>query len=87
MTWQTSADYRAHLESIEAASYRPRRVDSPKPGYYVSAINDVGQRALCEGPFETHQEALCAVSSVSAAWSAVDYRACWYAWGTARVRG
>lgn len=56
-----------------------------RSGYYVSAMNDKDQRILCEGPFQTHAEALVSVPRVSRAWGEIDIRAPWYAWGTARV--
>lgn len=88
----TSAGWREHLESIETTAYEARSREAirelnadPAPGFYVSAMNDSGGKLLAEGPFTRHEEALCAVWSVSQAWGKVDPRACWYAWGTAQV--
>ena len=90
----TSADWRARLESVETHAFVARSRDDVRdlnvalaPGFYVSAMNDHGQRILTEGPFVHHAEALCAVWPVSRAWSDVDPRSCWYAWGTAQVHG
>lgn len=95
-TWDgTTAGWRAHLEAIEATRFVPRdagylqRINRcEEPGYYVSAMGDAGRgdRMLVEGPFVTHVEALVAVWAVSQAWGTIDPRACWYAWGTARVK-
>lgn len=86
----TSYEWRMHLESVAAAPREPRNIRElnadPAPGFYVSVINDGGRKALAEGPFPTHMEALVAVEGVKAAWDKVDYRTFWYAWGTARVR-
>lgn len=89
----TSADFRARLESLQAQRFTARTREEiasmnrdPSPGYYVSAMNDAGARMLAEGPFETHAEALCAEWGIAQAWAKVDYRAPFYAWGTARVR-
>ncbi len=90
----TSAGWRARLESVEATRYEARSREEiralnadPSPGFYVSAMNDGGDKLLAEGPFEHHAEALCAVWGVSQAWADVDPRSCWYAWGTAKVHG
>lgn len=88
---ETSADYRAHLEAIASKKYEPRSIrelnTDPKPGFYVSVIDpEAGRKALAEGPFPTHMEALVALDAVKAAWDRVDHRTFWYAWGTARVK-
>lgn len=89
---ETSADYRKHLETVASAKYEPRSIrevnTSPEPGFYVSVIDhEGGRKALVEGPFPTHMEALVAVDGVKEAWYRADHRTFWYAWGTARVGG
>lgn len=86
----TTAGWRRWLEVLAALPCRIGSVkalnDSLAPGFYVSAINDHGQKALVEGPYTRHEEALVRVQAVKDAWSDADPRAFWYAWGTARVR-
>ncbi len=53
------------------------------PGYYVSVI-DGPRKALVEGPFATHAEALARVDAARD--ECTDPRAWFMAWGTARVR-
>lgn len=90
MTWDgTSAGWREHLDAVESlpvnTGSRKSLNESLAPGYYVSAINDAGQKALVDGPYAHHAEALVRVWPVSRAWGDVDPRSCWYAWGTAKV--
>lgn len=54
-------------------------------GFYVSALNDRGKSALLLGPFQTHEEALTQVDLGRRLAERVDYRAAWYAYGTARM--
>lgn len=92
VNYGTSAGWAAHLDAVASTLREPCDVAAlnrdPVPGFYVSVMNDdTGRRALAEGPFETHMEALVAVDGVKDAWFRVDPRAPWYFWGTARVCG
>lgn len=52
--------------------------------YYVSAI-DGDRKALICGPYDSHEEALADVERVKKAANEIDFRAHWWAWGTASV--
>jgi hypothetical protein len=89
MSWDgTSAGWRAHLGALEAlpveTGSRKSINEALAPGFYVSAMNGA-LKALVDGPYAHHAEALVRVWAVSRAWGNVDPRACWYAWGTAQV--
>jgi hypothetical protein len=53
--------------------------------FYVSAIRGA-RKALVAGPFDSHKEALEAVREVKALVESLDWRAAFWAWGTAGWR-
>lgn len=64
---------------------RPRDGEDLRPGfYYVTTRRDDGETRRVRGPYATHRAALDAVSDVAIEAAERDFRAHFYAWGTAR---
>ena len=71
--------------------YGPGSSEGEPGGYYVSVFdkdgNDRrGRVGLLAGPFLTHAEALGLVDRTRNEAEKVDPRACWYAFGTCRLK-
>lgn len=74
-----------HQVCAEHDPRKPREGEDLRPGfYYVSAQRDDGARVLVRGPYSTHRAALDAVQDTMIEAAERDFRAFWYAWGTAR---
>ncbi len=58
--------------------------DSAGSAYYVT-IQDAGRSAFVAGPYASHGEAEADLELVRNLGEALDPRAVWYAWGTARA--
>lgn len=58
----------------------------PRPGNYYVSVVDADRFNVLAGPFPTHQQALDLVETVRRIAEECDPRACWYGFGTTRMK-
>jgi hypothetical protein len=72
-----------HETAEQVAAQMPDTAPGP---YYISVMKDSGDWRAVSGPYPLHVTALSLVDKARRICEQMDARACWYAFGTVRIK-